>query len=90
MKHLYRLTNGTSMTSHCSTHEKRSHAVSGQRRPRLACALAQAGLGLRCPLTESLDDVVSTNRECPYQTVRMFADGIRDIFSRCEFIFCVQ
>ena len=36
------------------THEKSPYAICGQRRPKSACAFAQADLGLRCPLTESI------------------------------------
>ena len=41
-----------------ATHEKGPYAICGQRRPRSACANAQADQGLRCPLTESVDTVV--------------------------------
>ena len=41
-----------------ATQEKGSYAICGQRRPRPACAFAQADQGLRCPLTESINIVV--------------------------------
>ena len=39
-------------------YEKVPYAICGQRRPWSACAFAQADLGLRCPLKESMDTVV--------------------------------
>ena len=48
------------------------YAICGPRRPRSACAFAQADLGLRCQLIKSTDTVeMSTNTECPDQTARM-------------------
>ena len=59
----------------CATHEKGHCAICGQRRPRSACAKAQADQGIHCPLTVSMDTVVyarmSTNRESSDQTARM-------------------
>ena len=40
-----------------------SFGICGQRRPRSACASAQADHGLRCPLTESLDTTECINGE---------------------------
>ena len=42
----------------CAMHKKGPYALCGQRKPRSACAKAQADQGLRCPLTESMDTVV--------------------------------
>ena len=47
----------------CATHEKGPYAICGQRRPRSACAFAQADLGLRCPLKESMDAVVCVEEQ---------------------------
>ena len=38
--------------------EKDPYVICGQRRPRSACAFAQADQGLRCPLTESMDTII--------------------------------
>ena len=43
--------------------QKVSSGMRGQRRPRSACASAQADQGLRCLLTESLDTIESFNRK---------------------------
>ena len=43
--------------------ENESSGVCGQRRPRSDCASAQSDLGLRCPLTESLDTTECMNGE---------------------------
>ena len=52
--------------------QKGPYAVCILRMPRSACAFAQADLGIRCPLTESMNIVVYvTNRECSDQTARM-------------------
>ena len=45
----------------CSWHVH--YAISGQRRPRSACAYAQADRGLHCPLTELMDIVVYVDEE---------------------------
>ena len=47
----------------CTVHEKSPNAICGQRRPWLACAFAQADLGLRSPLTESMDTVVCFDKQ---------------------------
>ena len=39
-----------------------SPCICGQRRPRSACASAQSDLGLRSPLTESIDTVRGEQR----------------------------
>ena len=44
-------------------HEKGPYPICGQRRPWSACAFAQADLGLRCPLTESMDIVVYVDKQ---------------------------
>ena len=52
--------------------ESVSSGMCGQRRPRSACASAQADQGLRCPLTDSLDTTECINREQrPDETLRM-------------------
>ena len=38
--------------------QKGTYASCGQRRPWSACANAHADLGLSCPLTESMDNIV--------------------------------
>ena len=43
-----------------TTHKKGLYAICGQRRPWLACANAQADLGLSCPLTESMATLVDS------------------------------
>ena len=45
----------------CNWHEH--YAINGQRRPRSACAYAQADRGLHCPLTELIDKVVYVDEE---------------------------
>ena len=47
----------------CAKHEKGLYAICGQRRPRSACAYAQADQGLHCPLTESMDTVVHDDEQ---------------------------
>ena len=42
---------------------KEPFVICGQRRTRAACAFAQAGLVLRCPLTESMDTVVYVDEQ---------------------------
>ena len=52
--------------------ENVSSGISGQQRPRSACACAQSDQGLRCPLTESLDTTECFNEEqCPDETLCM-------------------
>ena len=58
----------------CAIYKKKNNLYAiiwVQRRPWSACANAQADLGLRCLLTESMDTVVCVNRECSDQTARM-------------------
>ena len=43
-------------------HEKHLNAICGQRRPRSACAFAQADQGLRFPLIESMNSVVYVDK----------------------------
>ena len=54
----------------CAMCEKGPYAICGQCWPWSACAKAQADLGLRCPLLETMDTekYMSTNRECSDQT----------------------
>ena len=42
---------------------KASSGICGQRRPRSACASAQAVQDLRCPLTESSDTIACINED---------------------------
>ena len=43
--------------------ENVSPGICGERRPRSACASAQSGQGVYCPLTESLDTTECMNGE---------------------------
>ena len=43
-------------------HEKDPYVICGQRRPWSACAQAQADLGIRCPLIESVDIVINVDK----------------------------
>ena len=47
----------------CVTPEKGSYVICGQSWPRSACASAQADLGHRCPLTESVSTVVYVDEQ---------------------------
>ena len=51
------------MSIHNTTHENGTYTICGQCRPRSACAIAQADLGLRCPLTESMDTIVYVDEQ---------------------------
>ena len=74
--------------------ENLSSGICGQRKPRSDCASTQSDLGLRCPLTESLDTLECINGEqrsgCDFaharddmilRIVRIFEDTLK--FSLC-------
>ena len=77
----------------CAAHEKGPHVISGQRKPRSACAFAQADLGLRCPLTKSIDIAVYVDKQkntyirlhgcASLSGPSLLAYGIRASFTRC-------
>ena len=59
-------------TKWCATQENRPYVICWPRRPWSACTFAQADLGLRYLLTESVDNAVYvTNRECSDQNAHM-------------------
>ena len=55
-----------------------------KRRPRSACAFVQADLGLRCPLTDSMDTVVGVGEQIMPRVDR--ADAYANLALRCSFI----
>ena len=61
--------------------QKGPYAICGQRRPWSACTLAQADLGLRCSLTESLDTVVYVDEQ--RVSVLDCTDAHADLDLRC-------
>ena len=58
---------------------KGPYVICGQRRPWSACVYAQAALGLRCPLTESVDTVVYVNEEKMPRFYEVFTDAHADL-----------
>ena len=60
------------------THEKGPYALYGQHRPRSACAFAQADLGLRCLISESVDTIVYVDKQ------RMFGSDCMDARANLE------
>ena len=77
----------------CATHKKSLYEICGQRRPRPACAFAQAEKGLRCPayringycsICWRTEMVQITLHGCACLSVlSLFAYGITDFFARC-------
>ena len=65
-----------------ATHEKGSYAICGQH--SAGSAFAQASLGLRCPLTESMDTVVYVDQQRMPKTDCMDALAHPDL--RCSHV----
>ena len=65
---------------------KDPYTIYGQLRPRSACASAQADHGLHCPLTESVDTVVSVDEKRMLRSDCTHAHANLDLHVRCSHI----
>ena len=74
----------------CATQKKGPYTVCGQRRPWSACAFGQADLGLRCPLTESMDTGLGPSQTAQQRThiltfaVRIWHKGLFPLRIICQ------